>query len=392
MQKSLRKLLEDEFSACADRLAEAHRYIEAFWENPGAIELAVRAFCFSEKKAELPCRGSPLEEYLYGELFNKIKPELGLRQYGFLNAPVLRPSISLYRDLWHSHFITALLHAEIIGPEEVPRDKQSPSTSWCRPLLSSPVEVDKIIGLDVLSHPSFVAFLKDLAVIRNITGGVIPIEIIHDVGPADVAADLLGYEGFLEGLYTHPQEMHKILELCTDYCLQIIQAQIDAAGWAKNKWAAPGMGASEMISPQVSLEQIREFFVPIRRRIAERFDTFYAAMNHPDAKALDLWLEQDGCRVFFFIDNYRWPADYVVPRMQGKATAVLNLNHCPGHLPCPSWEEHMTRFREFTGKIKLQINLTGLVPPRAQERALQHLEDLQCAWDKSNDKHQVKNK
>ena len=380
MSENLRKLLEDEFAACAGALAESHRQMEAFWDSPATIELAVRAFYPPEKKTALPYSGSPIEEYLHGQLFNNIKPRLERRHYGFVDAPVLRPSISLYPDLWHSRFIAAVMGARIVGPAGVAKNEMSPETSWCQPFLSSPAEVDKLIGLDIMSNPSFVAYLRDLGTIRDITGGAIPIEIMCGVGPVDVATDVLGYQGFLEGLYTHPQQMHKILDLCTDYWLQIIQAQIDAAGWAKNKWAAPGQTASEMIGPQVSIEQIREFFMPVRRRIAKKYGRYFATFNHPDVNALDLRMELDGCRAGFLGNDYPWPADYVVPRMSGKAVAVSVFNLDPNHMPCRSWDQHMERFRTFAGRIKMLVVLTGIMPPGAEKTALQCLHDLQQAW------------
>ena len=387
MAENLRQLLEDEFAACADALAESHRCIEAFWENPSRTELTVRATHAAEKTTEPPYNGSPIEEYLYGQLFNNVKPQLERRRYGFVNAPVLRPAIALYPDLWHTHFMAAVIGARIVGPEGLVESEMDPNTSWCKPFLSSPAEVDKLTGLDITSNPSFIAYLRDLETTREITQGTIPIEIIMGVGPVDVAADLLGYEGFLEGLCAHPEQMRQIMELCTDYWLQIIQAQIDAAGWATNKWAAPGQVASEMIAPQVSLDHIREFFMPIRRSIADKHGRCFASMSHPDVKALDLWMELDNCRAGFLGNDDPWPADYVIPRMQGKAVAILVLNHNPGHLPCPTWEEHIERFRSFAGRIKMQVILTGIMSPGADQCALQHFQDLQHIWDNSTGRH-----
>lgn len=57
MKENLRQLLKDEFAACAGALAESHHRMEAFWEDPAVIELAVRTFYPLEKNAEIPCRG-----------------------------------------------------------------------------------------------------------------------------------------------------------------------------------------------------------------------------------------------------------------------------------------------------------------------------------------------
>jgi hypothetical protein len=66
--------------------------------------------------------------------------------------------------------------------------------------------------------------------------------------------------------------------------------------------------------------------------------------------------------------------------MQHKAIAMFNLNHDPGFLPYLTWEERLARFGEFAGRMKIQVNLTGILSPGAEECALQHLQDLQRAW------------
>jgi hypothetical protein len=117
------------------------------------------------------------------------------------------------------------------------------------------------------------------------TGGKIPIRLADTQGPLDSAALILGHDTFLASLYTHPAQMHALLDMVTDLTIRFATAQrelVRALGGEFvpsmfQPWMPDGFGIS--ISNDecalVSAAMHDEFSVPYINRISEAFGGVY---------------------------------------------------------------------------------------------------------------------
>jgi len=69
-----------------------------------------------------------------------------------------------------------------------------------------------------------------MAYFREKTGGEIPIRCTDTQSPIDVAIGVWHYEDILTAFYTHPEEVHRFLEMVTEASVEFLQAQKEAAG------------------------------------------------------------------------------------------------------------------------------------------------------------------
>jgi uroporphyrinogen-III decarboxylase len=114
------------------------------------------------------------------------------------------------------------------------------------------------------------------------TGGKYPISMADCQSPLDVAALVLGHNNYLMALYTHPKEIHYLLQMITETEIEFIQAQRDLihqygaefVGTNHYPWIPDGFGVNMshdenvMISPDMH----DEFGVPYLNQIADAFN------------------------------------------------------------------------------------------------------------------------
>jgi hypothetical protein len=98
-------------------------------------------------------------------------------------------------------------------------------------------------------------------------------------GPLNTAALIWEQQDFLMSMCTHPQEVHFLVNLVTDFIIQVVKAfqsefgkRLDHPDWPP-VWMPPelGIGMIEDLLPLISVKNYREFGLPYTTRIAQTF-------------------------------------------------------------------------------------------------------------------------
>ncbi len=113
------------------------------------------------------------------------------------------------------------------------------------------------------------------------TGGRIPVRLADIQGPLDSAALICGHNTFLQGLYTHPQEMHHLLRKVTDLTIAFARAQRELVRRLNAEfvpamfqpWLPDGLGISVSNDEcaLISAAQHDTFSVPYLNDISDAF-------------------------------------------------------------------------------------------------------------------------
>ncbi len=117
---------------------------------------------------------------------------------------------------------------------------------------------------------------------RQQTHGAYPIRMTDIQGPIDSSALIMGHNNFLLALRTHPDAVHHLLQLVTDFTIQVVRAQRAAADedftpalfqpWMPDGW---GVSVSNDECVMISARDHDEFSVPYLNQLADAFGGVY---------------------------------------------------------------------------------------------------------------------
>jgi hypothetical protein len=117
------------------------------------------------------------------------------------------------------------------------------------------------------------------------TQGRYPIRLADIQGPLDSAALIFGHNNFLTALYTHPKEVHYLLQMVTNLTIEFVQAQREIvhsrqAEFAPSlfqPWMPDGFGVSVSNDEcvMISAAMHDEFHVPYLNQMSEAFGGVY---------------------------------------------------------------------------------------------------------------------
>ena len=117
---------------------------------------------------------------------------------------------------------------------------------------------------------------------RQQTQGAYPIRMTDIQGPLDSAALIMGHNNFLLALRTHPNEVHHLLQMVTDFTIRVVRAQRAAADadfvpslfqpWMADGW---GVSVSNDECVMISARDHDEFSVPYLNQLADAFGGVY---------------------------------------------------------------------------------------------------------------------
>jgi hypothetical protein len=117
---------------------------------------------------------------------------------------------------------------------------------------------------------------------RQQTAGAYPIRMTDIQGPIDSSALIMGHNNFLLALRTHPEAVHHLLQMVTDFTIALVRAQRAAADedfvpalfqpWMPDGW---GVSVSNDECVMISARDHDEFSVPYLNQLADAFGGVY---------------------------------------------------------------------------------------------------------------------
>ncbi|MBP1646619.1 MAG: hypothetical protein H6Q30_64 [Bacteroidetes bacterium] len=117
------------------------------------------------------------------------------------------------------------------------------------------------------------------------TASTFPIRLADTQGPLDSAALIMGHNNFFLAMQTHPEEVHRLLEMVTDLIIAFAGAQRELVRTSGAEfipsmfqpWIPDGYGLSVANDEcvMISAEMHDEFSVPYLNRISEAFGGVY---------------------------------------------------------------------------------------------------------------------
>ncbi|MHB1485129.1 MAG: uroporphyrinogen decarboxylase family protein [Saccharofermentanales bacterium] len=161
------------------------------------------------------------------------------------------------------------------------------------PIIKDPSDVYSLPEIGFISGTEGGDILAKMRYFRQRTHGLLPIYITDMQGPFSVASQIWGIEDFLTAIYDYPDEVHYLINKCTEVIIDYFKLMYEAVEGDLNPlhcmpvvWYPPdkGVAVSEDLLAVVSPEIIREFMKPGYERIAEEFGGVFThscgSINH----------------------------------------------------------------------------------------------------------------
>lgn len=158
------------------------------------------------------------------------------------------------------------------------KERQASGVYWVEPCIRKPEEIDAV------RQPAVTAgklgwVLAQTRAYREFIDPRIPIRIMDFQSPFTTVEQMLGSEIFFLMPYDHPQRLHALMDVVTDFAIDFFRAQIAAAspnccpGIWPGIWypTCAGIQMSDDNLVNVSPEVYDEFVVPYNNRISEAF-------------------------------------------------------------------------------------------------------------------------
>lgn len=159
-------------------------------------------------------------------------------------------------------------------------DDRQGEHQWVHPLISKPEDVYSIEKPEIGACGLSEHVLNTIRYFREATGGAIPIRSCDVQGPMSVASMIMGMQNFLEALYTHPKQVHDLLDIVTDTIADFYFQMFEAAGndfipthVVPSAWMPQdkGVALSDDLMPVISPEHYVEYALPQHEKIASEF-------------------------------------------------------------------------------------------------------------------------
>ncbi len=150
---------------------------------------------------------------------------------------------------------------------------------WVHPVVEKPEDVYSL-SPDLRKSAVAQQILRAIDTWRERTHDLIPIRVPDLQGPNTAASQVLGAIQSLEMVMTHPDELHRFLQLYTDVTLEWIRQEVAAAGdnvhWGTFHVRLPyrhvAIAGDSLVL--ISPDQLREFAVPYYTQLAAESDGF----------------------------------------------------------------------------------------------------------------------
>jgi hypothetical protein len=149
---------------------------------------------------------------------------------------------------------------------------------WVAPCIHDPATIDRL-AKPPLTAGKLGLVLAQTRAYAEYADPRLPVRIMDFQSPFTTVEQLLGSDTFFLMPYDHPQRLHALMDLVTDFAIEFFQAQMAAAGpqCCPGSWPtiwfprAAGIQMSDDNLVNVSPAIYEEFVLPYNNRIAEAF-------------------------------------------------------------------------------------------------------------------------
>jgi len=160
--------------------------------------------------------------------------ELGLPLPEYFSKPeyVARGQIAIrkkYNSDCYYAFFSAAAEAEAWGGEILYRDDGPPNSG--RPVIEKPEDIEKIEVPVIGECPGLVKTLRSIEILQPAAGNDIPI-ISSVVSPFSIPVMQMGFEAYLDLIYTQPDLFRILMKKNTEFCIEWSNALFDAGATA----------------------------------------------------------------------------------------------------------------------------------------------------------------
>jgi uroporphyrinogen-III decarboxylase len=260
-----------------DRLAASRDFLKKLWrcendERPGFLigytgprlrggKPVVSALFSVEGTDTVRTRLQDPEKFLRAQL-EEIRGQLAFRG-DFV--PALTPTVGV------------VTIASAFGCQVVWHERDFPSV---RPLMRDPEEIADL-AMPGLRDGELGRILDYTRYFREQTQGHYPIRLTDIQGPLDNASLIMGHNNFMLALNTHPQLVHRLMQMITDLTVAFVHEQRQAAGdfvpslmqpWMPDGW---GISISNDDSVMISSRHMEEFGLPYFNQLSDAFGGLY---------------------------------------------------------------------------------------------------------------------
>ena len=180
---------------------------------------------------------------------------------GFCNLPSIWPYVG----------VTVIPSA--FGCKVLFREGDQPA---CYPLFHEPEDVARLEPPDVSRAGQCADVLERIDRWNEATGGKIPIRCTDTQDPIDVATQIWHYDDMLTAMFTHPEAVHRFMQMVTDALIEFTRLQVERidnlfAYGHSGLWRPHGIHLSDDVAAVLSPRTYEEFARPYNEQLADAF-------------------------------------------------------------------------------------------------------------------------
>jgi len=166
------------------------------------------------------------------------------------------------------------------GGEEIIKEKAT--QYWSKPLIKKPEDVYSLPKFDInRKNNSLDLLFENIKYFRKMTGGTLPIHLVDPQDAMANASTLMDVNDYFTALYTNPEEMHMLHEICNEAIFEFLDRQIEITendfipmntfwfGWIPK---GEGISLSIDVLSMISDKNFKEFVLPYLNQVSERYN------------------------------------------------------------------------------------------------------------------------
>jgi hypothetical protein len=391
VKNKIRLFIENEIRENEEIIKKSVDEMQAFWDDRKNSELVISANYPAPLDIPAPVDCSVTERELYYQIIRYMRPALESRvKSGVIGMPMIYPHDSYYTGPhFGTHFLAAVLGAEITFPQDT---EKIGWYSWAQPIINDRSQFEWLANIDVSKSPVLQAVNRALEETSEIVRGRIPITNYSPTFVLDFAAEVIGHIKFYEMAAEAPDDAYRLLDICTDKWIEMMDLQQKAAGVKLAGYLLmPGTRISDMILSFFSPEIIRKVVLPYNKKMSEHYGGCVIEIDHCDPSLMDDYMKLPGIRGISV--PITWPSDGINKKASSEYAYMGHFSYhyhkgLKPHAPiCVSWEDCCRRVSEMSGKRRFLASLycDGKTYDDRLNNLLRDIDDVRAAWDKPAD-------
>ncbi|MCL5072653.1 MAG: hypothetical protein M1308_17435 [Actinobacteria bacterium] len=160
--------------------------------------------------------------------------------------------------------------------------KANATQYWSNPILKKPEDICKLEKFSSCRKNSTISLLfENMKYFRKMTKGLLPLHIVDPQDAMANASTLMDVNDYFVALYTHPEEIHYLHEICNRAIIEFVNGQIEIAEGdyipMNTFWFAwipkgEGIGLSIDLLSMVAPDNVEEFVLPYLNKISNYYN------------------------------------------------------------------------------------------------------------------------